>query len=92
MTMKWVYLGLVGLSFVTGIVAAFYWYRSSRIEIKAAWEVEPGDEQLSQAGWIGGTLEAFTASASLNAKAALWTASSVAFAALSAVAGSFAAQ
>jgi len=84
--------GLVALSFVTGIVAAAYGYRSGRIGIKPAWNVEPGDTQLSEAGWIGGTLEAFAASVNLNAKGALWTAGSVALTAISIVSGSLARQ
>jgi hypothetical protein len=75
--MKWTSNGLAMLAAVTGLVAALYWYRSSTIQITPTWITEPGDEQLSQAGWITGALKAFSKSADLNAKAARWTASSV---------------
>jgi hypothetical protein len=90
--MREIYLGLVGLTFVTGIIAAVYWYRSSRIAVQPGWNIEPADEQLSQAGWTAGTLQAFADSGALNAKAALWTAASVALGSLSAVASIFSGQ
>lgn len=75
----------------TGIVAALYWYRSSNVQIEPIWPigtdglVEPGEREESQDGWIGGALVAFSASAALNAKAAIWTAVSVVFAAIASI-------
>lgn len=68
---------------VTGVVAAIYWYRSSKVPIDPIWPggpfglVEPGEREASQDGWIGGMLQASARAAELNAKAALWTAASV---------------
>lgn len=90
--MKCAYFGLVALTFVTGITAAVYWYQSSRIPATPTWKIEPGDQQLSQAGWVAGTLEALSASARLNSRAAIWTALSVALAAFSSLIGFFAHQ
>jgi hypothetical protein len=56
--MKWVGIGLAGLAAIAGLAAVVYWYRSSKIQIKPAWRTEPGEERLSQAGWITGTLQA----------------------------------
>jgi hypothetical protein len=76
---------------IAGLIAAWYWYRSSKVQIEPMWPqgpmglVEPGEVEASQGGWIGGTLLAFSASADLNSKAALWTAGSVVLAAISSV-------
>lgn len=76
---------------VTGLVAAWYWYQSSRIQVEPIWPegglgpVEPGERMDAEAGWIGGTLAANSKSAELNAKAAIWTACSVLLAGLSSI-------
>jgi hypothetical protein len=77
---------------ITGIVAAIYWYRSSKLQVVPMWSTlptgelfEPLDRQDSQSGWIVGMLQSLSASADLNAKAALWTAASVVFSAISSV-------
>jgi hypothetical protein len=88
--MRAVNMGLVVSTFLTGVVAAAYWYRSSRIQPRPTWRIEPGDGQLSQSGWLAGTLQAFSDAAALNAKAAGWTAVSVALAAISSLVGIFA--
>lgn len=41
--------------------------------------IEPGEREDSQDGWIGGAMAAFSESARLNTKAAVWTALSVLF-------------
>jgi hypothetical protein len=64
--MKWASVGLALLAAVTGLVAAFYWYRSSKIQIEPTWLAEPGDTQLSQMGWMAGMMKAFMKSADLN--------------------------
>lgn len=59
----------------TGIVAAFYWYKSSRIAI-----IPPpisGDPNLEHLGWTSGTMQAFSISSNLNRIAAIWTAITV---------------
>jgi hypothetical protein len=73
---------------VTGLIAAYWWYRSAKIVPVPAWAVprtgvagvfsgEPGDSQESDSGWLAALLVAAKDSANLNKCAALWTASSV---------------
>jgi hypothetical protein len=79
------------LALVTGLIAAYYWYKASKVEIVPLWQklhiMEPiggGDSH-----WIVGILEAVGESCSLNKIAAVWTASSVFLSAVSAVIGSW---
>ncbi len=89
--MKTVGSGLAILAGITGVIAATYWYRSSRVPIDPIWPegafglVEPGEHDASQDGWIAGMLQANTRVAELNAKAALWTAGSVLLAAAASI-------
>lgn len=77
-TLKALAIGLAILAGITGVVAAIYWYRSSKVPIVPVWPrgafglVEPGEREGSQDGWIAGMLQAGTRAAALNAKAALW--------------------
>jgi hypothetical protein len=90
-TLKFASIAMAVLALITGIVAARYWYRSSKVDIEPIWPtgaggpVEPGEHEDSQDGWIGGALTAFSESARLNAKAAVWTAASVVFAAIASI-------
>jgi hypothetical protein len=76
---------------ITGLIAAWYWYQSSRVEIVPVWPkgpeglFEPVETEDAQGGWIAGTLMAYSKSGELNSKAALWTAGSVLLAALSSI-------
>ncbi len=73
---------------VAGIIAAHYWQESSKISIIPAWgNSEPLETQDQGMGWIVGTLDAFTKSATLNKRAARWTAASVLLSAVSGVLG-----
>jgi hypothetical protein len=89
--MKLANIGVAMAALAAGFVAAIYWYRSSRVQVVPDWPegafglVEPGETRASDLGWITGTLTAFSKSADLNAKAALWTAVSVVLAALSSI-------
>jgi len=89
--MKVLGIGLAVLACITGVVAATYWYRSSKVPIDPIWPqgafglVEPGEREGSQEGWIAGMLQASARVAELNAKAALWTAGSVLLAAASGI-------
>ena len=93
--MKLAGIALAGGARGTGLVAAWYWYRSSKVQVEPVWPqgvfglVEPGETEGSQAGWITGTLTAYSKSADLNAKAALWTAGSVVLAAASSFVSAF---
>jgi hypothetical protein len=81
------------VAFATGIAAAWFWLKSSQVDVKPMWPggegglVEPGETDASQDGWIGGTLQAFTDSAKLNSTAARLTAISVFFSALASILG-----
>jgi len=89
--MKVLGIGLAVLACITGVIAAIYWYRSSKVPIDPIWPegafglVEPGEREDSQEGWIAGMLQASARAAELNAKAALWTAGSVLLAAASSI-------
>jgi len=89
--MKFAGIATAVAALISGLIAAWYWYRSSKVQIEPMWPqgsmglVEPGDAEASQGGWIGGTLMAFSVSADLNSKAALWTAVSVVLAAISSI-------
>lgn len=75
---------------VTGLLAAFYWYKSSNIEVDPGWtptNPEPVIQEHRDAAWRTATLRAMTESAKLNKKASLWTALSVALSGASAVIG-----
>lgn len=89
--MKAIGVGLAIFACITGVIAAIYWYRSSRVPIDPIWPegafglVEPGEHEASQDGWIAGMMRSNALAAELNAKAALWTAGSVLLAAAASV-------
>lgn len=90
--MKLAGIGLAVAALVSGIVAAGYWYRSSKLQITPAWGLgsmgelfQPLEQDDAQQGWIVGMLEASSASADRNAKAAIWTAVSVVLGAISSI-------
>jgi len=89
--MKALRIGLAVLACIAGVVAAIYWYRSSKVPIYPIWPqgafglAEPGEREDSQEGWIAGMLQASARAAGLNAKAALWTAGSVLLAAAASI-------
>lgn len=77
------------LSAVTGLLAAHFWNESSKIGISPSWgHSEPLQTEDQNTGWIVGTLDAFSRSASLNSRAAKMTAISVIISALAGVLGS----
>jgi hypothetical protein len=77
-------LALISLGF--GIVAAVYWYRSTRISIKPGWELHiGGDVSNNIMGWVSGLMIAFTAASRLNKLASIWTGASIVMAGASAV-------
>jgi hypothetical protein len=76
-----IYLAIAGG--FSGLIAAYYWYKSSKIPVDPKWTCEPVDTEDKALGWTGATIDAFTKSAELNKKAALWTAISVLLSALS---------
>ncbi|MGJ4888855.1 hypothetical protein ACQR1Y_11705 [Bradyrhizobium sp. HKCCYLRH3099] len=84
-------IALSALALVTGLIAAWRWYEASQIQPTPNWRVEPVIPALKQMSWDAATLEAFQKAGELNARAALWTAASVALSALSSITGWFAA-
>jgi hypothetical protein len=91
MSMKTIGIGLAIFACITGVVAAIFWYRSSKVQANPIWPegafglVEPGEQAASQDGWIAGMLQASSRAAKLNAKAALWTGGSVLLAAAASI-------
>ena len=78
---------LAFISLISGVVSAYYWYRSSRIKISPAWEPDiDGDPGKNVMAWVPGNMIALTQSGRSNRSAALWaTLAAVAAAATSAV-------
>lgn len=80
--MKIVSATLTVLAAGMGFVAAYYWFRASKIPIIPEWgPIEPGDERYAHTGMTAGIMKAYSESAELNMKAARWTAVSVGLAA-----------
>ena len=87
-------VALAVAAFGTGLRAAWLWYRASKVEPDPNWPKEPvadlpletADPTLSQMSWTSAVLTAMQLSASLNTKAAFWTAISVILGAASAIA------
>jgi hypothetical protein len=82
-------------AFGTGLRAAWLWYRASTVQPDLYWPKEPvaglplesaEPEPLSQVSWTSAILTAMQVAASLNTKAAFWTAISVILGAASAIA------
>jgi len=91
--MKIVEIAIAILAAVTGMVAAGYWYRASRITADPGWGpnglARPGIHSAEQDGWIVAMLQSASESAHLNKIAALWTAVTVALTGISAIVASF---
>jgi hypothetical protein len=83
-------VGFAVLVFIVNLLAAYYWYKASEIEIDSGWRhglpqsaadaqrpIGPGDTQLSEMGWLTATMIAVGESAHLNKIAARLTAVAV---------------
>lgn len=89
---------LAALAAGTGLIAAWYWYRSGKISISIGWRpkvvfrgpVDPAEEQQELMEWTVATIDAFSVAGRLNRTAALWTAASVILSAATAVVSSLA--
>jgi hypothetical protein len=65
-------IGLANLGLVIGILAAWYWWRASRVTIIPVWGgIEPKDLYLSLEGWVAGINHAAAQSGQLNTIAAV---------------------
>jgi hypothetical protein len=84
-----IFLAIIAL--VSGLIAAWYWYKSSKVPIDPGWSgpTEPVVPEQQQMDWTVAILKATREVADLNKTAALWTALSVAFAAASTIVGAF---
>jgi len=72
------------LSAVSGFISAYYWYLASKVTVTPAWELEiRGDREKKYYGGVTGNMIAFTKSGSLNRRASIWTAMTIALAAIS---------
>jgi hypothetical protein len=66
------------VAFVTGVLAAWYWYMSTEENIVPVWEKgDKGQDVMRFVKWVTSVNDTSIAVAKLNRKAALWTAASV---------------
>ena len=71
-------IGLANLGLILGVLAAWYWWRASRIQIRPVWGMrEPIDQTLAIAGWIAGINSAAEQSGRLNTIAAILSGAAV---------------
>jgi hypothetical protein len=72
---------------LTGLLAAWYWYKSSAVKVAPKADGRfGGGMATAPAPWLAGAMDAFTEAARLNKNASLWTAASVVLAQLSSIA------
>jgi hypothetical protein len=95
--MRAVDVALAIAALITGLIAAWHWYKASRILVDPGWTQpgepgpsEPAAPHQQQRGWTSATIDAFHEAAALNKTASFWTAGSVAFGAASAIVGALA--
>jgi hypothetical protein len=68
-----------GLALVSGLIAAWLWFKSSVVKIRPKVNGSFGGGMASpEAPWVQGAMDAFEQSSALNRWAAVWTALSVA--------------
>jgi hypothetical protein len=90
--MKCLALILAAISAVSGLWAAYKWYRASLVDFVPHWMENgrltpvPSTEVVH---WVNALRDTFEKSSKLNKTAAIWTAFSVAFAGLSTLAGAW---
>jgi len=95
--MRAISVGLAIAALITGLIAAWHWYRSSRIMVDPGWTepgepgpTEPVSERRQHREWTSATIAAFHDAAALNKTASFWTAGSVALGAASTIVGALA--
>ncbi len=91
--MKYVIVICALSAFGTGMLAAWYWYRASKVMIVPMWErngvLEPVDPRHGTYQWVTGIIETAKKSGPLNATAARLTAVSVFFSGFTSLLGAF---
>jgi hypothetical protein len=86
--MRYVSLGLAIGAMISGLVAAWYWYRGSIVKVTPKTDGRFGGGIASSGGpWTAGIFDAIADAGRLNKIAARWTALSVALSGLASVAG-----
>lgn len=82
-------LAIAGLA--TGFVAAAIWAKSAKVAVADPYQPGgiPPAPDVEQTGWVVGMLQAYSETASLNFRAARWTAISVVLNGLAAVLGTW---
>lgn len=90
--MKVASIALAVLAFITGLRAAYLWYRASRVHVMPMWDnngrIEPVDPVRSAAEWNIATQQTISKSGELNQRGAIWTAAAVALSTASTLLGS----
>jgi hypothetical protein len=85
---KYLELVLAAVAFITGLLAAWYWYKASRIQTVPKWGYSGEGhwaQALGQHRWTEELITSTSESARLNKIAALWTAVAVMLNALAAL-------
>jgi len=86
--MKITSMALAICALFAGLLAAWYWYKSSVVKLVPKTDGRfGGGMATAPAPWVAGAIDAFAEAARLNKNASLWTAATVVLAALSSVAG-----
>lgn len=75
---------------ITGLIAAYYWHRSTTVTPNPGGSVHSGEAEIQDAAWTTAILEANSAAGQFNKIAALWTALTVVLGAASSIFGAFA--
>lgn len=92
--MKIAAIVLAVLAFLTGLRAAYLWYRASRVHVMPMWDnegfIEPVDPVMAQSHWTVATQQTISKSGELNQRGAMWTAAAVFLSTASTLVGSFA--
>lgn len=73
---------LLLLAGITGLIGAYYWLRSAKVQIVPISDFEPLDEADKATWWNAALMTAFQESAMLNKRAAGFTALSVGLASI----------
>lgn len=80
-------LALAGLG--CGLMASYYWFKSSKVRIDIGPETEPGEVVFSQLRWQAATVKAIVEMSRLNKVATVWTAIAIVFSGVSGVFGNW---
>ncbi|HKV28163.1 MAG TPA: hypothetical protein VJN90_07820 [Candidatus Acidoferrales bacterium] len=91
--MDYAAIGCAIVGLILGLLAARYWFRSSKVAAEPAWAeptAEPVDLEDKNSDWIAAILDASKKSAAFNQRAAVLTGYAVVLSAFAGVLGSLA--